>query len=117
MIVFLKPSKKMKLQNNIEIIITKKPDFLIKIPVFFEIYVTITTIFVEKHAFGTKLKEIVQKSCYSRVVSRPKRGPMLKFYISSQLHYNSPAIFLHFKILKLPYIIHVLYSKTNIFLV
>ena len=104
----MKPGKKMKLHYNIEIIITKKPDFLIKIPVFFENYVTITTIFVEKHAFGTKLKEIVQKSCYSRVVSRPKRGPMLKFDISPKLHYNTPAIFLHFNVLKLPYIIHVL---------
>ena len=55
----MKPGKKMKLHYNIEIIITKKPEFLIKIPVFFENYVTITTIFVEKHAFGTKLKEIV----------------------------------------------------------
>ena len=33
----MKPGKKMKLHHNSEIIITKKPDFLIKIPVFLKI--------------------------------------------------------------------------------
>ena len=32
--VFLKPGKKMKLHYNIEIIITKKPNVLFKIPLF-----------------------------------------------------------------------------------
>ena len=103
----------MKVHYNIEIIMTKKCHFFVKIHVFFENYVTFTTIFVEKHAFGTKVKENVQKSCYSRVVSRPKRGPMMAFYISPKRHYNTPAIFLHFNVLKLPYIIDVLYSKTT----
>ena len=55
----------MKLQYNIEITITKKYELLLKIPV----NGTITKIFDEKHAFGKKFAEIVQKSCYSKVVS------------------------------------------------
>ena len=59
----------MKLPYNIEITISKKHEFLLKNLFLVKNYDTITKIFDEKHAFGTKLLEIVKKSCYSKVVS------------------------------------------------
>ena len=58
MIVFMKPGKKMKLHYNIEIIITKKPDVLIKYLFFLKIMSQLQRFLSKNMHLGQNLRNL-----------------------------------------------------------